>query len=66
MILRLTKVAIRTGRHPAVWKRASGVVMCKPGNDDYTRLKACRSISLVSCMGQVVQKVVAVLQSEQA
>ena len=26
----LTEAAVRTGRHPAIWKRASGVVMCKP------------------------------------
>ena len=26
-IVGLTKAAVRTGRHPAVWKRASGVVI---------------------------------------
>jgi len=30
-IMRLTRAAIRTGRQPAVWKRASGVVIRKPG-----------------------------------
>jgi len=30
-IVRLTKAAIRTGGHPSVWKRASGVVIRKPG-----------------------------------
>jgi len=35
-IARLTKVAIRMGRHPSLWKQASGVVIHKPGNDDYT------------------------------
>jgi len=54
------------GRHPAVWKRASGVVIRKPGKDDYTKLKAYRSISLLSCMGKVVEKVVAQLLSEEA
>jgi hypothetical protein len=65
-IVRLTRAAIRTGRHPAVWKRASGVVIRKPGKDDYTKLKAYRSISLLSCMGKVVEKVVAELLSEEA
>jgi len=64
--VRLTKAAIRTGRQPAVWKRASGVVIRKPGKDDYTKLKAYRSISLRSCIGKVVEKVVAELLSEEA
>jgi hypothetical protein len=58
--------AIGTGRHPAVWKRASGVVIRKPGKDDYTKLKAYRSISLLSCIGNVVEKVVAELVSQEA
>jgi len=65
-IVRLTRVAIRTGRHPAVWKRASGAVIRKPGKDDYTKLMAYRSISLLSCMGKVVEKVAAELLSEEA
>jgi len=56
-IVRLTRAAIRTRRHPAVWKRASGVVIRKPGKDDYTMLKAYCTISLRSCMGKVVEKV---------
>jgi len=49
---------IPTGRHPAVWKRATGVVICKPGKDDYTTLKAYRCISLLSCTGKEVDEVV--------
>jgi len=64
--VRLTRAAIRTGRHPAVWKRASAVVIRKPGKADYTKLKAYRSISLLSCMGKVVEKVAAELLSEEA
>jgi hypothetical protein len=65
-IVRLTRAAFRTGRHPAVWKRASGVVIGKPGKDNYTKLKAYRSISPLSCKGKVVEKVAAKLQSEEA
>jgi len=64
--MRLTKAAIRTGRHPAVWNRASGVVIRKHGKDDYPQLKAYRSLSLLSCMGKVVEKVVAELLSDEA
>jgi hypothetical protein len=65
-IVRLTRAAMRTGRNPAVWKRVSSVVTCKPRKDDYTKLKAYRSISLLSCMGKVVEKVAAELLSEEA
>ena len=54
------------GRQPVVWKGASGVVIRKPDKDDYTKLKAYRSISLLSCMGQVVEIVAAELLSEEA
>jgi len=60
-IVRLTKAAIPRRRHPSVWNRARGVVIRKPGKADYTQLKAYRSISLLSCMGKVVEKVVAEL-----
>jgi len=53
-IVRLMTAAIRTGRDPAVWNRASGVVIRKLSKDDYTKLKAYRSILLLSCMGKVV------------
>jgi hypothetical protein len=51
-IVRLMRAAIRTGRHPAIWKRACGVVITKPGQDDYTKLNAYRCISQLSCMGK--------------
>jgi len=54
------------GRQPPVWKWANGVVIRKPGNDDYTTLKAYRTITLLSCMGKVVGKVTAELLSEEA
>jgi hypothetical protein len=64
-IVRLTRAAIRTGRHAAVWKRSSGVVIRNPGKDDYMKLKAYCSISLLSRMGKVVEKVAAELLSEE-
>jgi hypothetical protein len=36
--VRRTKAAIRTGRHPSVWMRASGVVIPMHGKDDYRQL----------------------------
>jgi len=40
-------------------------VICKPGKDDYTQLKVYCSISLLGCMGKVVEKVGAELLSEE-
>ena len=65
-IVKPAKAVVRTCRHPAMWKRASGVVIRKPGKDDYTKLKVYRSISLLSCLGKVVEKVVAELLAEEA
>jgi hypothetical protein len=63
-IVRLKRVAIRTGQHPAGWKQASGVLIGKPGKDDYTKLQAYPSISLLSGRGKVVEKVASELMSE--
>jgi len=65
-IVGLTKAAVRTDRHPAIWKRASWVVIRKPGKEDYTKLNLYQTISLVSCMVKVVDKVVAELRSDVA
>jgi hypothetical protein len=60
------KAIVQTGQHPALWQRASGIVIHKPGMDDYIKLKAYCSILLLSCIGKVVQKVVAELLAEGA
>jgi hypothetical protein len=48
-----------------VWKRATGLVIRKPGKDNYTKLKAYRAISLLICMGKVFENVVAELLAEE-
>jgi len=42
------------------------VVICTPGKDNYTKLKAYHSISLLRCIGKVVGKMVAQLLAEEA
>ena len=66
IIVMLATAAICMGRHPAEWKRPSGVEIGKPGKDDNKQLKAYRSISLLSRMGTVVEKVVPELLPEEA
>ena len=65
-IVGLTKAAVQTGCHPAIWICASGVVIRKPGTENYTKLKSYRTISLLSCMGTVIEKVVAEPLSDEA
>jgi len=64
--MRLMIAAIRTGRQPVVWKQPSGVAIRKPGKDYYTKLKVYRSISLLSCIRKVLEKVTAERLSEVA
>jgi len=63
-IVRLTRLPIDMGRHPAVWMQASGVVISNHCKDNYTKLKAYRWISLLSCMGKVVENGVSEQLSE--
>ena len=65
-IVRLTEAAIGTGRHPAVWKRARGVVIRNPGKVYHTQLKAYCSISLFACMGKGVEEIVDELLLDEA
>ena len=65
-IVELTRTTVRMGRHTAEWKRASGVVIRKPGNEHYTMLKFYGTISLLSCMWRVVENVVAERRFDEA
>jgi hypothetical protein len=63
-ITALVRASIRLGAHPNTWKVAKGVTIPKPGKDDYTRAKSYRVISLLNCLGKVVEKVVATMISD--
>ena len=58
-ITSLVQGCIRTGYHPCTWKTAKGILLRKQGKPTYTVAKAYRVISLLSCLGKVVEKVVA-------
>ena len=51
--------AIRLGYHPREWKRARGILLEKGGKRDFRLVRSYRVISLLNCMGKVVEKVVA-------
>ena len=60
-ITALIRAHIRLGVHPGRWKAARGVVIAKPGRDDYSLAKSYRCISLLDCLGKMVEKVVATM-----
>ncbi len=51
--------AIRLGYHPTEWKKARGILLEKGGKRDFGLVRSYRVISLLNCMGKVVEKVVA-------
>jgi hypothetical protein len=65
-IARVKRAEVCTRRHPALWKQGSGVVIQVPGKVDYSMRKVYSSVSLLSCMGTVVEKAATELLSEEA
>jgi hypothetical protein len=65
-IVRMTRADIRKGTYTVVWKGCITVVVRKPGKNDYTKLTPYRSISLLTCVGKVVDILAAELLSEKA
>ena len=60
----LIRAHIHPAIHPDHWELAIGIIIPKPGKDDYTAAKAYRYISLLKCLGKIVEKVAADLISE--
>lgn len=55
----MVQQAIRLGYHPREWKKARGTLLEKGGKRDFGLVRSYRVISLLNCMGKVVEKVVA-------
>jgi hypothetical protein len=60
-IIALARQCLRLGIHPGAWKTAKGILLRKPGKPIYTVAKAYRVISLLKCLGKVIEKLVAEL-----
>ena len=58
-IIALARQCFRLGFHPKTWKTAKGILLKKPGKSDYSQVKAWRVISLLSCLGKVIEKLAA-------
>ena len=55
---RLMVECLRAGVHCQNWKSARAVVIPKPGRDNYSLCKSYRVISLLRCLGKVLERVV--------
>jgi hypothetical protein len=57
--LGLITACLKAGHHPRLWKEAVVCVIPKPKRADYTLAKNFRPISLLECLGKLLEKVVA-------
>ena len=60
-IVNLMEACLKTGYHPRLWKEAIVSVIPKPKRADYTLAKNFRPISLLECLGKLLEKIVAKL-----
>ena len=60
-IVNLLDACLKAGHHPRLWKEAIVSVIPKPKRADYTLAKNFRPISLLECLGKLLEKVVAKL-----
>jgi hypothetical protein len=58
-VVALVQGCIRTGYQPCTWKAAKGILLRKQGKPTYSVAKAYRVISLLNCLGKVVERAVA-------
>ena len=55
---RLFVECIRSGVHYKIWRQARGVIIPKPGREDLEDCRSYRCISLLNCIGKVLERVV--------
>ena len=58
-ITSMVQQVICLGYHAKEWKKARGILLEKHGKRDFGLVQSYRVISLLNCMGEVVEKVVA-------
>lgn len=57
----LLTACLKAGHHPKLWKEATVCVIPKPKRADYSLAKNFRPISLLECLGKLLEKLVAKL-----
>ena len=63
-LITMVQHSIRLGYQPKRWKKARGILLEKGGKRDLSLVKSYRVISLLNCVGKVVEKVIAGLLSQ--
>jgi ribonuclease HI len=58
-IIALARQCFRLGIHPRTWKTAKGILLRKARKADYSLVQSYRVISLLNCLGKVVEKIAA-------
>lgn len=60
----MVRHSIRLGYQPKRWEKAQGILLEKGEKQDLSLVKSYKVISLLNCLGKVVEKVIAVLLSQ--
>ena len=58
-IILLMRRCLQVGYHPKSWRRATAVALRKPRKPDYSNPRAYRLITLLECLGKVLERIVA-------
>ncbi|TFK63831.1 hypothetical protein BDN72DRAFT_746972, partial [Pluteus cervinus] len=59
LITALMQKCTETGYHPIAWRRAIAIALRKPGKPDYSNPRAYRLITLLECLGKILEKIIA-------
>ena len=55
----LMQKCLRNGYHPKSWRKAIAIALRKPNKPDYSNPRAYRLITLLECLGKVLERIVA-------
>lgn len=59
LLTSLMQKCLETGYHPKTWRKAVAVALRKPNKQDYGNPRSYRLITLLECMGKVLERIVA-------
>ncbi|TFK58203.1 hypothetical protein BDN72DRAFT_725113, partial [Pluteus cervinus] len=56
LVTALMQKCTETGYHPKPWRKAVAIALRKPGKPDYSNPRAYRLITLLECLGKILEK----------
>ncbi|KAJ3933727.1 MAG: hypothetical protein NXY57DRAFT_861784, partial [Lentinula lateritia] len=57
IMIALYRQCLRAGYHPVTWRKAIAVALRKPRKPDYSKPHAYRLITLLECLGKILEKI---------